>query len=145
MGFSMRRFACLFTSLFMLAAASGPARADFIKDFGDWQKLGPDGQAAYAMAIFDVMTVIVNDDPFTAARAAGLRTCALTLNLKAANVAQAVTKFYADHPDARRATPFVAFNGYVERGACSPFVNQARKELGLPPMKASPLPKATQP
>lgn len=145
MGFSMRRMVCLVISLFMLAAASGPARADFIKNFGDWQKLGPDGQAAYAMALFDVMTVIVNDDPFTAARAAGLRTCAMALKLRAANVAQAITKFYADHPEARRATPFLAFNGYFERGACSPFINKARQELGLPPMKAPPLPEATQP
>ena len=60
----------------------------------------------------------------------------MALQIKAANVAQAITKFYADHPEARRATPFFAFNGYIERGACSPFINKARKEMGLPPMKA---------
>jgi hypothetical protein len=135
----MRRLFCL---LIALLALSAPARADFVKDVRDWQKLGDEGQAAYAMALFDVMTVITSDDPFTAARSAGLRTCALTLQIKAANVAQAITKFYADHPAARRATPFFAFNGYIERGACSPFINQARKELGLPPMKPSPIPKA---
>jgi hypothetical protein len=135
----MRRLVCL---LVFLLALSAPARADFVKDVRDWQKLGNEGQAAYAMALFDVMTVIVSDDPFTAARSAGLRTCALSLQMKAANVAQAITKFYADHPEARRATPFVAFNGYIERGACSPFINKAREELGLPPMKPSPLPKA---
>lgn len=140
----MRRLVCLFVSMVLLALAYGPARADFIKDFRDWQKLGPDGQAAYAMAVFDVMTVIFNDDPFSVARSAGLKTCAMVLKLKAADVAQAITKFYADHPEARRATPFIAFNGYVERGACSPFVNQVRKEMGLQPMKASPLPKATR-
>jgi hypothetical protein len=145
MEWSMRRLVFVLVSLFLLTAASVPGRADFIKDFRDWQRIGPDGQAAYAMAIFDVMTVIVNDDPYTAARAAGLRTCAMALKLKAANVAQAITKFYVDHPEARRATPFMAFNGYFERGACSPFVNQARKELGLPPMKVTPLPKAAQP
>ena len=64
---------------------------------------------------------------------------------KAANVAQAITKFYADHPQARRATPFVAFNGYIERGACAPFINKARAEMGLPPMKPSPLPADPQP
>jgi hypothetical protein len=138
----MRRLVCLLVCLIAIAGASVPARADFIKDARDWQKLGTEGQAAYAMALFDVMTVIVNDDPFTAARSTGLRTCALALQIKAANVAQAITKFYADHPEARRATPFVAFNGYIERGACSPFINKARSELGLPPMKASPLPKA---
>jgi hypothetical protein len=138
----MRRLVCLLVCLIAIAGASVPARADFIKDARDWQKLGTEGQAAYAMALFDVMTVIVNDDPFTAARSTGLRTCALALQIKAANVAQAITKFYADHPEARRATPFVAFNGYIERGACSPFINKARSELGLPPIKASPLPKA---
>jgi hypothetical protein len=138
----MRRLVCL---LVFLLALSAPARADFIKDVRDWQKLGSEGQAAYAMALFDVMTVIVSDDPFTAARSAGLRNCALSLQIKAANVAQAITKFYADHPEARRATPFFAFNGYIERGACSPFINQARKELGLPPMKPSPMPKVPQP
>jgi hypothetical protein len=136
----MRRIVLLVVCL--LAFAPGPARADFVKDFSSWQKLGKDGQAAYAMALFDVMTVIVNDDPFTAARAAGLRTCAMSLQIKAANVAQAITKFYADHPEARRATPFIAFNGYIERGACSPFINKARAGLGLPPMKPTPLPKA---
>jgi len=141
----MRRLAVVFASLLALGAASLPAQADFIKNFRDWQKLGPDGQAAYAMAIFDVMTVIVNEDPYTAARAAGLRGCAMALKLKAANVAQAITKFYGDHPDAQRATPFIAFNSYFERGACSPFINEARKEMGLPPMKATPLPPPPSP
>ncbi len=139
----MRRTALLLLTL--LALASGSARADFVKDFSGWQKLGPDGQAGYAMALFDVMSVIVNDDPVTAARAAGLRTCAMALQIKAANVAQAITKFYADHPEARRATPFMAFNGYIERGACSPFVNKARQQMGLPPMKPTALPKEPQP
>ena len=141
----MRRLTCLVISLLALAAASVPARADFVRDFAAWQKLGPDGQAAYSMALFDVMTVTFSDDPFTAARSVGLRTCALTLQIKAANVAQAITKFYADHPQARRATPFVAFNGYIERGACAPFINKARAEMGLPPMKPSPLPDDPQP
>ena len=140
----MRRMVCLFVSMLLLALAYGPARADFVKDFRDWQKLGPDGQAAYAMAIFDVMTVIFNDDPFSVARSAGLKTCAMVLKLKSADVAQAISKFYADHPEAQRATPFIAFNGYVERGACSPFVNEVRRQMGLQPMKASPLPKATR-
>jgi hypothetical protein len=142
---AMRRLSCLFVSLLVLAAASLPARADFVRDFAAWQKLGPDGQAAYSMALFDVMAITVNNDPFTAARAAGLRACALTLQIKAANVAQAITKFYADHAEAHRATPFIAFNGYIERGACAPFINKARAELGLPPMKPSPLPKDPQP
>ena len=140
----MRRLLCLMVSLFLGAAVAGPARADFIKDFRDWQKLGTEGQAAYAMALFDVMTVIVNNDPFTVARSAGLRSCGINLKLNASNVAQAITKFYVDYPEARRASPFIAFNGYVERGACSPFVNQARKEMGLPPMAPSPIPKQPQ-
>lgn len=138
----MRRLICV---LAVLLFAAVPARADFVKDFAGWKKLGPDGQAAYAMALFDVMTVIVNDDPFTAARSAGLRTCAMALQIKAANVAQAISKFYADHPEAHRATPFIAFNGYIERGACSPFVNRVRQELGLPPMKPTAMPKPPQP
>ena len=140
----MRRTVCLMVSLFLGVAAAGPARADFIKDFRDWQKLGTEGQAAYAMAVFDVMTVVVNNDPFSVARSAGLRSCGINLKLNAANVAQAITKFYMDYPAARRASPFIAFNGYVERGACSPFVNQARKEMGLPPMAPSPIPKPSQ-
>ena len=59
-------------------------------------------------------------------------------------VAQAINIFYNDHPEARVATPFVAFNGYFERGACSPFINKARQEMGLPPMKAPPLPDQEQ-
>jgi hypothetical protein len=141
---AMRRIASVFLIILGLLSGAPAARADFIKDFAAWQKLGQEGQAAYAMALFDVMTVIVNDDPFTAARSAGLRTCALALQIKAANVAQAITKFYADHPEARRATPFIAFNGYIERGACSPFVNKARQELGLPPMKPTAMPKVPQ-
>lgn len=133
----MRRIVTFLALMLAFALAPSPARADFIKDFNQWQKLGSEGQAAYAMAIFDMMTVIVNDDPFTVARSAGLRNCAITLNLKAAMVAQAITKFYVDHPDARRAPPFIAFNGYMERGACSPFINEVRKKMGLP------LPKGT--
>lgn len=133
----MRRIVPFLVLVVAFAAAAVPARADFIKDFRQWQKLGPEGQAAYAMAIFDVMTVIVNDDPFTVARSAGLRSCAINLKLNAAMVAQAITKFYVDHPDAQRAPPFMAFNGYMERGACSPFINEARKKMGLP------LPKGT--
>ena len=140
----MRRTVCLLVSLVLGAVAAGPARADFIKDFRDWQKLGTEGQAAYAMAVFDVMTVVVDNNPFAVARSVGLRSCGISLKLNAANVAQAITKFYVDYPEARRASPFIAFNGYVERGACSPFVNQARKQMGLPPMAPSPIPKQPQ-
>lgn len=133
----MRRFVPFLVLMLAVAAAASPARADFIKDFRQWQKLGSQGQAAYAMGIFDVMTVIVNADPFTVARSAGLRSCAITLKLNAAMVAQAITKFYVDHPEAQRSAPFIAFNGYLERGACSPFINEARKKMGLP------LPKGT--
>lgn len=138
----MRRLSLLAVSLIGLAVATLPARADFIKDSRQWKQLGPDGQAAYAMAIVDVMTVMVNDDKFVAARAIGLRVCARALHLNAAMVAQAITQFYVDHPEAQEATPFVAFNGYFERGACSPFINEARRQMNLPPMKAAPLPKA---
>jgi len=140
MEFPMRRLFRPLLPLLALAAASLPAQADFVKNYKEWQRLGPDGQAAYAMGIFDVMTVIMNDDPFTAARSAGLRGCAMALKLKAANVAQAITKFYVDHPEAQRATPFIAFNGYIERGACSPFINEARKKMGLPLPKGTPSP-----
>ncbi len=55
----MRRI--LLASLAALALTV-PARADFIKNAADWQRLGPEGQAAYAMAIFDVQTVITADN-----------------------------------------------------------------------------------
>ena len=135
MEFPMRRLALAVLAVLTLAA---PARADFIKNAAEWQRLGPDGQAAYAMAIFDVQSVVVADNKFTAARALGLRACGIGLQLKGAMVAQAINIFYRDHPEARVATPFVAFNGYFERGACSPFINKAREEMGLPPMKAAP-------
>ncbi|MEI7599201.1 MAG: hypothetical protein WCJ41_07750 [Aestuariivirga sp.] len=137
----MRRFA-----LAALAALSltVPARADFIKNAAEWQRLGPDGQAAYAMGIYDVMTVVTADNKYTAARALGLRACGVSLQLKGAMVAQAINIFYRDHPEQRVATPFVAFNGYFERGACSPFINEARKEMGLPPMKSAPVPELGQ-
>ena len=121
-----------------------PARADFIKNAAEWQRLGPDGQAAYAMGIYDVMTVVTADNKYTAARAMGLRACGIGLQLKGAMVAQAINSFYNDHPDARVVTPFVAFNGYFERGVCSPFINKARQEMGLQPMKAAPLPDQNQ-
>ncbi len=133
----MRRLALAALAVLSLSL---PARADFIKNAADWQRLGPEGQAAYAMAIFDVMTVVTADNKYTAARAMGLRACGIGLQLKGAMVAQAINIFYRDHPEARVATPFVAFNGYFERGACSPFINEARKEMGLPPMKSAPLP-----
>lgn len=141
----MGRTSRLLFCLMALALASGPARADFVKDAREWKALGPEGQAAYAMAIFDVMTVVVNADPFSAARANGLRLCAMTLKLTAANVAQAITRFYVDVPEAQRATPFIAFNNYMERGACSPFINEARRAMGLPPMKGPPAHRQKQP
>ena len=138
----MRRLALAALAALFLTV---PARADFIKNAADWQKLGPDGQAAYAMAIFDVMTVVTADDKYTAARAMGLRACGIGLKLKGAMVAQAINIFYRDHPEARVATPFVAFNSYFERGACSPFINQMRKEMGLPEMKQAPVPDQNAP
>ncbi|WP_421695269.1 hypothetical protein [Aestuariivirga sp.] len=137
----MRRLARLALPFLAIAALALPAKADFIKNAAEWQRLGPDGQAAYAMAIFDVMTVVTADNKFTAARALGLRACGIGLKLKGAMVAQAINVFYRDHPEARAATPFVAFNGYFERGACSPFINKAREEMGLPLMKQAPLPE----
>ncbi|MCA3555557.1 hypothetical protein [Aestuariivirga sp.] len=135
----MRRSALAVLAVLTLAA---PARADFIKNAEEWQRLGPDGQAAYAMAIFDVQSVVTADNKYTAARAMGLRACGIGLQLKGAMVAQAINIFYRDHPEARVATPFVAFNGYFERGVCSPFINKAREEMGLKPMKVAPLPES---
>lgn len=140
--FAMRRLFILAVSLFAAFSLPLPAKADFIKDFRQWQQLGPDGQAAYAMGIFDVMTVLVANDKYSVARSVGLKTCAIALQLRAKLVAQAITQFYRDHPEAQNAAPFVAFNGYFERGACSPFINKAREEMGLKPMRAAPLPDA---
>jgi hypothetical protein len=140
----MRRLVRLALPFLAVLSFAAPARADFIKNAAEWQRLGPDGQAAYAMAIFDVMTVVTADNKYTAARALGLRACGIGLQLKGAMVAQAINIFYRDHPEARVATPFVAFNGYFERGACSPFINKAREEMGLPPMKAPPVPDQGQ-
>ena len=137
----MRRLAL---SALAILSLTLPARADFIKNAAEWQRLGPDGQAAYAMGIYDVMTVVTADNKYTAARAMGLRACGIGLQLKGAMVAQAINSFYNDHPDARVVTPFVAFNGYFERGVCSPFINKARQEMGLQPMKAPPLPDQNQ-
>ena len=50
-------------------------------------------------------------------------------------MAQAITKYYQDYPENQVASPFVAFNGYLERGACSPFINEVRREMGLPEVK----------
>ncbi len=141
MEFRMRRLALAVLAVLTLTL---PARADFIKNAAEWQRLGPDGQAAYAMAIFDVQSVVTADNKFTAARALGLRACGVGLQLKGAMVAQAINSFYNDHPEARVATPFVAFNGYFERGVCSPFINKVRQDMGLPPMKAPPLPSQNQ-
>jgi hypothetical protein len=137
MEYPMRRIALAALAVLTLSV---PARADFIKNAAEWQRLGPEGQAAYAMAIFDVQTVVTADNKYTAARALGLRACGIGLQLKGAMVAQAINIFYRDHPESRVATPFVAFNGYFERGVCSPFINKAREEMGLPLMKAAPLP-----
>ncbi len=136
----MRRIARLALPFLAVLALSLPARADFIKNFAEWEQLGPDGQAAYAMGIYDVMTVVTADNKYTAARALGLRACGMGLKLRGAMVAQAINVFYRDHPEQRVVTPFVAFNSFVERGACSPFINEARKSMGLPDMKAAPTP-----
>jgi len=40
-----------------------------------WQQIGPEGRAAYAMGIFDVMIVFVAGDQYLIARALGLRQC----------------------------------------------------------------------
>ncbi|PZF75251.1 hypothetical protein DK847_19295 [Aestuariivirga litoralis] len=138
----MRRPALAAATLCAAFSLAAPAQADFVKNAAEWQRLGPEGQAAYAMAIFDVQTVVTADNKYTAARAMGLRACGVGLQLKGAMVAQAINVFYRDHPEARVVTPFVAFNGYFERGVCSPFINKAREELGLKPMKAAPLPES---
>jgi hypothetical protein len=122
------------TALFVLTATSS-ANAGFIDNYRAWQKIGPEGQAAYAMGIFDVMIVFIASDRYATARALGLRQCGEALQLKAAMMAQAITKYYEDYPESQKAAPFVAFNAYLERGACSPFINAARAEMGLQPMK----------
>ncbi len=135
------RFAAALLALWLV---SSPAKADFVKDFAQWQRLGPEGQAAYAMGMFDVMTVFIDNDKYFAARAMGMRACGIALQLRGAMVAQTINKFYADHPEARNVTPFIAFNNYLERGACSPFINEARKEMGLQPLKPPQTPEPGQ-
>jgi hypothetical protein len=122
-------------ALMLVLSAQTPARAGFIDNYRAWQQLGPDGQAAYAMAIFDVMIVFVAGDDNITARALGLRQCGEALQLKASMMAQAITKYYRDYPQNQLASPFVAFNGYLERGACSPFINAVRAQMGLKPIK----------
>ena len=134
----MRKSVAAIGILAAMICTAVPARADFIKDYRAWQQLGPDGQAAYAMAIFDVMTVFVANDKYTAARAMGLRKCAMAMNLRSGMIAQAINKFYNDYPAQRGVTPFIAFNSYFERGACSPFINEVRQEMGLKPMREAP-------
>jgi hypothetical protein len=131
----MRNFWFTMVSILFVLAATGSANAGFIDNYRAWQQIGPEGQAAYAMGIFDVMIVFVAGDQYSTARALGLRQCGGALQLKAAMMAQAITKYYEDHPESQKASPFVAFNAYLERGACSPFINAARAQMGLQPMK----------
>jgi hypothetical protein len=124
-------------------AMTGNASADgFVRNYEGWRQLGPDGQAGYAMAIFDALLVFVPGDQYATARAVGLRRCGERLQLQASMLAGAISKFYEDHPESRNAPPFVAFNGYLERGACSPFINAVRDEMGLNAMES---PDTTKP
>lgn len=131
----MQKLRAAVTALSLAVSIAVPARAGFIDDYRSWMMLGPDGQSAYAMALFDTMIVFVDGDDFSTARAVGLRNCAEALNLRAGLMAQAITKYYNDYPENQIAAPFVAFNGYLERGACSPFINKVRREMGLPELK----------
>ncbi len=112
-----------------------PARAGFVDNYRSWMMLGPDGQSAYAMALFDTMIVFIVGNDYSTATAVGLRNCAEALNLRAGMMAQAITKYYNDYPEMQMAAPYVAFNAYLERGACSPFINKIRREMGLPDVK----------
>ena len=95
----MRNFWLAMVSVLIVLGATGPVNAGFIDNYRAWLQLGPDGQAAYAMGIFDVMIVFVAGDQYSAARAVGLRQCAGALQLKAAMMAQAITKYYEDYPE----------------------------------------------
>lgn len=68
-------------ALFVLTG-TGSASAGFIDNYPAWQKIGHEGQAAYAMGIFDVMIVFVAGDQYSTARALGLRQCGEALQLK---------------------------------------------------------------
>jgi hypothetical protein len=46
-------------------------------------------------------------------------------------IAQANTKYFWDHPEFQKASPFVAFNAYLERGARRLCINAARECMGL--------------
>ena len=131
----MRKLKTAGAALALAILTAIPGRAGYIDNYQSWMMLGPDGQSAYAMALFDTMSVFIAGDEFSTARALGLRNCAKALNLKAGMMAQAITKYYQDYPENQVASPFVAFNGYLERGACSPFINEVRREMGLPEVK----------
>jgi hypothetical protein len=131
----LRNFWFRLMTVLAVLGVTGSASAGFIDNYRSWQQIGPEGQAAYAMGIFDVMIVFVANDQYSTARALGLRECGAALQLKAAMMAEAITKYYEDYPEYQRASPFVAFNAYLERGACSPFINAARAQMGLKTMK----------
>ena len=139
----MRKFSLTMASVVFVLSLTVSANAGFIDNYRSWKLIGPEGQAAYAMGIFDVMIVFVAGDQYSTARALGLRQCGAELQLKAAMLAEAITKYYEDHPESQRAAPFVAFNSYLERGACSPFINAVRAQMGLKQMKQAP--DATRP
>ena len=78
------------------------------------------------MGIFDMMIVFVAGDQYSIARALGQRQCGGGLQLKVAMMAQAITKYFWEYPEFQKASSFVAFKAYLERGACSLCINTAR-------------------
>jgi len=46
-------------------------------------------------------------------------------------MAQAITRYFWEHPEFQKVSPFVTFNAYLERGVCSLCINTARECMGL--------------
>jgi hypothetical protein len=61
------------------------------------------------MGIFDMMIVFVAGDQCLIARTLGQRQCGGGLQLKVAMMAQAITKYFWEHPEFQKASSFVAF------------------------------------
>jgi hypothetical protein len=65
----MRKLKTAGAALALAILAAIPARAGYIDNYRSWMMLGPDGQSAYAMALFDTMSVFIAGDEFSTPRA----------------------------------------------------------------------------
>lgn len=134
----MRRkiLGCLFGAACALSASA--SQAGFVENYSTWQKMGVPGQYFYVMGLFDSETIgnYEEEPDWVNAKRRGLVECVIKMKIGAPALAQAITRYYEEHPRDVAVAADPVFSRVIQ-DMCLEFINARLASTGTPQWKKS--------